>query len=94
MSKPVDSATDALPAGRIHDDDGVAVKNPAGKRHSSLQPGVFSLRRARYIKEASLDRTGHAVRRSDIAEAAIAEASGEFQQGDIAWERGNHNPRR
>ena len=94
MSKPFDSAADALPEGRIHDDDGVAVKNPAGSRHSSLHPGVFSLRRARYIKEARLDRTGHGVRRSDIAEAAIDEVSGEFQQGDIARERRNHNPRR
>lgn len=45
-----------------------------GRGHTSAPAGIFSLRRDRYINAARLDKTGRGVRRSDIAEAAIAEA--------------------
>jgi len=68
--------------------------NPADRGFSSARAGIFSLRRDRYFNATRLDETGHGVRRADIAEAAIAEATGEFQQAGGIRNHGDRNPRR
>jgi hypothetical protein len=82
MSKYTYSTTEAVGEDLVLGEVDVLQVHSVEKRHSSAPSGIFSLRRARYFNKARFDETGHGVRRSDLAEAAIAEVAGELQQ---AW---------
>jgi hypothetical protein len=88
MSKYTYSSAEVLPEDRGSGEENVLTLNPAGKLLKPAPSGIFSLRRARYFNKARFDETGQGVRRSDLAEAAIAEVTGEYQQaGDVRNQR-------
>lgn len=88
MPENIHSTADALP------EDHALELSPSGSGFSSARRGIFSLRRDRYFNATRLDETGHGVRRADIAEAAIAEATSEFQQAGGIRNHGDRNFRR
>jgi hypothetical protein len=82
MSKYTYSTAESLPESHGRGKENALMLNPAAKLPKSAPSGIFTLRRARYFNKDNFDETGHGVRRSDLAEAAIAEATEEYQHAD------------
>jgi hypothetical protein len=94
MSKYTYSTAESLPESHGRGEENVLMLNPAGKLSKSAPSGIFSLRRTRYFNKDNFDKTGHGVRRSDLAEAAIAEVNGEYKHADGVRDHRAPIPRR